>query len=973
MDKITAYFRRYGTTVEVSGNQPLLLGEPNSIWLVIDGPVDISSVPLEDGAVSGTRNHIFSASDTSLLFGMDMAGSDVGILATGTVGSQLAQLGLDRFLKYVVKNASNTELLIERLDLWINNLSTGLAVVAPPQRYVPLEANTELELLTKGIVRPRSGIVWVRHLGGHTQFSDKLDLTIDEHDDYVPLSSTTWLKAVSASHLQITNTEDLIGQKVIHETLGTFHQLALSCIRVNISRETAGDLIRLNERAESDRRLVEETLSHLALAIQPEAPAHTFGDTLWLEREEHLLAACRLVGENLEIDIRPQTGLGTDGPLEQTVEGIAATSRVRMRQVVLRGEWWREDGGPLLAQLAEGDQPVALIPKTAGQYVMVNPADQEVVPVTAVVAAQIEPVAQTFYRGLPERAITGADLVRFSMLGQRRDALTILLTAIAAGLLALVIPLATAAIFNTVIPSGDQSQLITLGLVLVVAALSKAAFDLAQKLAILRLDGHLGVSVQAAIWDRLLRLPVTFFRGYTAGDLTMRAMGIDGIRRQLTSVAISAVLAGIFSVFNFALLFYYDATLAWVAAILALIATVATGLTGRALIKHERRLAALHGEISGLVLQLIGGIAKLRVAGAEGRAFAVWGRKFGAQKLASFQARTVANYLSVFNAAFPIVTAMSIFYLTTSSGRVEMSTGNFLAFYSALTLFLSAAITLGSTLPGVLRVIPTYERVEPVLKALPEVDASKTEPGVLSGSIEVSNVLFRYESTGPLILKNVSLKVAPGEFIALVGPSGSGKSTLLRLLLGFEIPELGTIYYNEQDLNGIDIRGVRRQIGVVLQTSQVAPATIFQNIVGTSSIELTIDDAWEAAELAGFDRDIRHMPMGMHTFVAEGGSTLSGGQRQRLLIARAIVNKPRIIFFDEATSALDNRTQAVVSQSLEGLDATRIVIAHRLSTIANADHIYVLKSGELVQSGTYKELVARPGLFADLSSRQLVE
>jgi ABC-type bacteriocin/lantibiotic exporter with double-glycine peptidase domain len=253
------------------------------------------------------------------------------------------------------------------------------------------------------------------------------------------------------------------------------------------------------------------------------------------------------------------------------------------------------------------------------------------------------------------------------------------------------------------------------------------------------------------------------------------------------------------------------------------------------------------------------------------------------------------------------------------------------------------------------------------------VDASKTEPGVLSGSIEVSNVLFRYESTGPLILKNVSLKVAPGEFIALVGPSGSGKSTLLRLLLGFEIPELGTIYYNEQDLNGIDIRGVRRQIGVVLQTSQVAPATIFQNIVGTSSIELTIDDAWEAAELAGFDRDIRHMPMGMHTFVAEGGSTLSGGQRQRLLIARAIVNKPRIIFFDEATSALDNRTQAVVSQSLEGLDATRIVIAHRLSTIANADHIYVLKSGELVQSGTYKELVARPGLFADLSSRQLVE
>lgn len=253
-----------------------------------------------------------------------------------------------------------------------------------------------------------------------------------------------------------------------------------------------------------------------------------------------------------------------------------------------------------------------------------------------------------------------------------------------------------------------------------------------------------------------------------------------------------------------------------VAVFLALIGTIATALTGRALIKHERRLAGLHGEISGLILQLIGGIAKLRVAGAEGRAFAVWGRKFGAQKLAAFQARTVANYLAVFNAAFPIVTAMAVFYLTTFSDRAQMSTGDFLAFYSALTLFLSAAVTLGATLPGVMRVIPTYERVEPILKAIPEVDASKTDPGILSGAIEVSNVSFRYESTGSLIIKNVSLRVDPGQFIALVGPSGSGKSTLLRLLLGFEIPEMGTVYYNGQDLNGLDIRSVRRQIGVVL-------------------------------------------------------------------------------------------------------------------------------------------------------------
>jgi NHLM bacteriocin system ABC transporter ATP-binding protein len=972
-DKIASLFNKAGTAVVVSGNQPLLLDQPDAVWMVLDGPIEVSSVPLKEGVVAGTRNHLFSADARSLLFGMDLEDSDLGLLATGTVGSELIQLDFERLLKEAQKDAHLSGNIVQFLDTWVENISSVLTEAAPPQRYEPLEANTELELLPDGIVRPRNGVVWTRHISGHSSFIDRSIITIDSDDGFAPLSSTTWFKAEVPSHLQVKATRTILDDDAIEQVLQQFHQLALDCLHLNERARAEGDQRRLQERSASDQLLVEGTLSQLALSIQPEATAHAFGDTLWLEKEDALLAACRLVGRNLDIDVHPQPGLTFDGHTEQSLSGIAAASRIRIRQVVLRGEWWREDSGPLLAFTSDDAQPIALIPPSAGKYEIANPVDHSVVPVTPDVAALVDPVAHIFYRGLPEREATRADLIRFAIRGQRRDALTILLTAIAAGLLALIIPLATAAIFNSVIPSGNSSQLLAIGLVLIVAALSKAAFDLAQKLAILRLDGQIGVSVQAAIWDRLLRLPVTFFRGYTAGDLTERAMGIDTIRRQLTAVAISAVLAGIFSVFNFALLFYFDASLAMVAALLALIAVIATGLTGRALIKHERKLARLHGEISGLLLQLIGGIAKLRVAGAEGRAFSVWGRKFGAQKLAAFQARTVVNYLAVFNAAFPIITAMAVFYLTTFSDRVQMSTGDFLAFYSALTLFLSAAVTLGATLPGVLRIIPTYERVEPILKAVPEVDASKTDPGILSGAIDVSNVSFRYDSTGPLIIKNVKLQVNPGEFVALVGPSGSGKSTLLRLLLGFEIPEMGTIYYNGQDLNGVDIRGVRRQIGVVLQTSQVAPATIYQNIVGTSSIKLTIDNAWEAAELAGLEQDIRQMPMGMHTFVSEGGTTLSGGQRQRLLIARAIVNKPRIIFFDEATSALDNRTQAVVSQSLEELDATRIVIAHRLSTIVNADRIYVLKDGELLQSGTYGELVNKPGLFAELSSRQLVE
>jgi ABC-type bacteriocin/lantibiotic exporter with double-glycine peptidase domain len=265
--------------------------------------------------------------------------------------------------------------------------------------------------------------------------------------------------------------------------------------------------------------------------------------------------------------------------------------------------------------------------------------------------------------------------------------------------------------------------------------------------------------------------------------------------------------------------------------------------------------------------------------------------------------------------------------------------------------------------------VPIYERLKPILQTLPEVDEQKTYPGELSGSIEVNHVSFRYDKDGPPILDDVTFSVKSGEFVALVGPSGSGKSTLLRHLLGFESPDSGAIYYDGLALTEVDLRAVRQQIGVVLQHSQVMTGSILDNIVGASN--LPVEEAWDAARRAGIADDIKQMPMGMQTYISEGGSTFSGGQRQRLLIARALVTRPRIIFFDEATSALDDQSQAMVTDSLKRLDATRIVIAHRLSTVVDADHILVLKRGKVVESGTYQELMALGGVFAELAQRQL--
>jgi ABC-type bacteriocin/lantibiotic exporter with double-glycine peptidase domain len=394
-----------------------------------------------------------------------------------------------------------------------------------------------------------------------------------------------------------------------------------------------------------------------------------------------------------------------------------------------------------------------------------------------------------------------------------------------------------------------------------------------------------------------------------------------------------------------------------------------TSLAAWLQLRRQREVLSLQGKIASLLLGLIQAVAKLRVAGAEERAFSRWAEQFAEQRRISMQARRLAAGQLSFNAAYGIFTSLAIFAMVAWSSGAALPVGELLAFNAAFGQFLAAALATVSLLSSVLVMVPLFERLAPVLATAPEVDEEKVDPGELAGEVELSHVSFRYDETGPLILDGLSFRANAGEFIALVGPSGSGKSTCLRLILGFEKPASGSIYFDRQDLAALGVQAVRRQIGVVMQHSQPMTGDIFSNIA--SGTNLTLEDAWEAAAMAGLADDIRAMPMGMHTVVSEGAGTFSGGQRQRLLIARAIVNRPRILLFDEATSALDNRTQEVVSRSLESLKATRIVIAHRLSTIANADRIYVVVGGRVVEAGTYRELMAGGGAFVEMARRQL--
>jgi len=957
IDANTAALADQPATIDGAG--AYWLHERPGVWLLTSGYVDLFAVQMRDEASASAPQHLFrvEAGDAIFALGLAQGPSALALLARGSVGTRLQELP---------QRADDDPIAVaqfaNQLDRWIGSFSQAIIHDLPPKKHQTLEPGHELALRDGEIARSEGQVRWVRLQQGSAQFLGRSDLARITDASVFPLDPQAWLEAFGETRAATDDTTTCLRSGDAWSGLAHFHALALVCLLGDLIRRTASERERLETVAAANERAVGLALTRLASILKP-----TAADALPSSPEQPLLSACRLVGSALGLTIVAPAA--ADSRQVEPLEGILRASRIRSRRVALRGEWWRQDNGPLLCFAEADKRPVALLPDTARRYLLHDPATGDRTPVTPELAATLEPFAYSFFRPFPTQAITALELLKFGLYGCRRDLIGVLLTGMAISFLALAPSIVTRVVFDSIIPGVNYFKLAQLTLALIVAAIAVAMFQFVRSVAILRIEARMSTAIQAAVWDRLLNLPVPFFRQYAAGDLAVRVNGIDTIRQILTGTTVSSILAGVFSIFNFALLFYYDTSLALLATALVLLACVLTFLASYSGLRYERRRNAIQARISGLVLQLISGMAKLRVAGAETRAFAVWAEQFTLQRRIAYSVRVIGNLLNVFNVAFPTLTTIAIFAVIAGSSSTTRSTGTVLAFIAAFAALLASALTLSSDMLSILRIVPLFENAQPILRTAPEVDTSKAHPGELTGAVEVSHVSFRYQPDGPLILDDVSISAAPGEFIAIVGPSGSGKSSLLRMLLGFETAEAGSVYYDKQDLAELDIQAVRRQIGVVLQNGKLMPGDIFTNIVGNAL--LTVEDAWEAARLAGLDEDIRQMPMGIHTVISEAGSTFSGGQRQRLMIARAIVAKPRILLFDEATSALDNRTQAIVSRSLERLQATRIVIAHRLSTISNADRIYVIVAGRVVQQGSYATLAEQEGPFQELIRRQI--
>ena len=955
-------FSDYGNFEEilVEGNKQLILNNQDKIWIVKEGKVDVFSVEQEKGELKGSRNYLFSAEKNSLLFGIDTDkyGKNVYLVCAGLTGTRVVGYSKNAFFDKI----SDKKLLpkiIELVNDWIIRIAQTITrEIISPKNYIGIEEIGEIVLEEDNIALSKAGIKWIKPFEGEIVcgYNDETLSTFKE--SFFPVSGNLWVRSKGSSKIRTYDTTGLIKEKDFIDIIEKYNIYIIELVIKNYFRKQEDEKTRINRKINRDQLFMEQALGKFSSILSPKKIEEEKIE------EDPLIYACKLVGKAMKVEMK--------APLKGKVDlkSIIRCSKIRSRSVLLNEDWWYSDNGPLLGFLEDSKKPVALIPITPASYMMYE-INKDGILVDAAVSKTITPFAYMFYASFPGKELKIMDMLKLGLKSLwTSDIVMVLVASVLCGLIGMVTPYITGLLFDNVLPSSQRGQLMQLGMFLLVAAIANFAFQFTRSFVMIRVETRMDSSIQSAVWDRLLNLPVPFFRNYTAGDLAMRANGINEIRRQLSGATVSSMLSGVFSLFNFILMFYYSKGLALIALLLSAIAIIISYITGYITTKYQRKITQIEGKLSGLVLQLINGIIKFRISGAEKRAFYQWSDEYSKSRINKFKSSTTANIVITFNSVFPIIASMVFFGIVVMGNFKKISTGNFLAFNSAFTTFLNGMLTLLGTYISILNIFPLYERARPILEGKPEIDDDKAEPEELKGGIEISQICFRYDENGQKILNNVNVKVNPGEFVAVVGPSGSGKSTLLRILLGFEIPESGTIFYDGQDLSTINIKSVRSQLGVVLQNGKVMTGSIFSNIVGTYA-HLTVDDAWEAAEMSGFAADIREMPMGMHTMVNEGGGTLSGGQRQRLLISRAIANKPRIIFFDEATSALDNRTQEIVSKSLDNLNATRLVIAHRLSTIMNADKIIVIEKGVVVQEGTYKELIDQKGPFADLAKRQL--
>lgn len=718
----------------------------------------------------------------------------------------------------------------------------------------------------------------------------------------------------------------------------------------------------IRNRKEQDREIFEDSVLEMASVVMGRKGAGKLRDKFIITKEaiDDILKYYHFKSVDIPNSIK--------APDEQ-LEYALRPHGIMYREITLSEDWYKNSFGPMIALRAEDGLPVVLLPKQFRGYYWYD-TDGTKVSANKKTAARLLTDAICFYSPLPLKKIGISDLFKYmkDCLGWSDYALLFSLT-IAVTLTGMLLPHITRLLSGFVLEKGSVQVLLSTAVFMLCVIISSHMLQSSRELAMARIQTKAALPMEAAMMSRLMNLPATFFRQYSAGELASRIGAINNISSLLLGGVFSAGITAIASLLYIKQIFDYAPALGILTLVIVFVLLGITFLTGFAKIKEERKYMKEEAKESGFSYAIISGIRKIRLSGAEKRAFARWAKIYAGGAEIKYNPPLLLKINSAILPAASLLGMLAIYYAAASS---NVSPSAYLAFTAAYGTLTGALTAFADNITETAQVLPILEMAEPILQAEPEQSEEKEIVTKLSGGIELSNVSFRYNETMPYILQDLNIKIKSGEYVAIVGKTGCGKSTLMRLLLGFETPDKGAVYYDRRDVRSLDLKSLRRKIGVVMQEGELFSGSIFSNIT-VSSPMLTLDDAWEAAEKAGIADDIRAMPMGMHTFINDEQGGISGGQKQRLMIARAIAPKPKILLFDEATSALDNKTQKQVSDSLAELKCTRVVIAHRLSTVRECDRILVLDSGKIAESGSYDALIEKGGIFAELVERQRID
>lgn len=968
---INNIFTKKGRTFVTGINAPFLSNDPTKIWYISKGKINLSCTKVINNEPIGKVQDFATLKKGDVFFGINLDRYDaLCFLASPQEESILCELDLDLLKEFVATDLNAAKIFEAILKNWLStlfkNIDEGFSISHPEADFELISGQNELVEKNK-IITSATQLIWCETDNPQAFFyNDLVSFKGEFKEAIMPVSRKVYVRLLEDAKVTCFEFEGLVEHKKLWKSLVVFHEIVIGIQAIRFKNEEELETLRLIKKHRNQDEDLNEMLNE-AKYILNSKKKNIF--ELDIQKSNNtFFDALQIVAKEIDVLLVLPPNLNN---AKNLIEEISKFSRIRYREISLEGKWYKKDNGPFVCFYGESYEPVAVINGSGNKYLIINPATKEKVILTEENSKNLAKIGFMLYKPLPSDIKSIKQILAFCLSKDTSDYYFFIVLGFFVSLLGLVTPFFTSIIFDNIILNAEKKQLLYVGLAIAMSGIAAFLFELSKSFALLRIESKMNGTLQAGIWDKILNLPTTFFTQFTAGDLANRSLGINQIRKVLSGAVITSVLAGVFSIINLFFLFYYSVTLACVAILIVGIQIGVNVIIGKIQIKKQKILTARAGKMDGIVLQLLTGISKFKVSGNEHKAFAHWFKHYLPIKDTSISLVKTQNFSILFNTYFQALSTIIIFIVMTSyTSYSNMSLGQFLSFNAAYGIFFAAMLSLTSSLISVFSIMPIYERAKPILESPTENNSTKDAPKTLKGEIEFSQINFSYEKGGPQILKDINMTINSGEYVAFVGPSGSGKSTLIRLLLGFNDADSGSIYFDGQNLNNVDARMVRQQIGVVLQNGSLFSGDIFKNITGASG-NLTLQHAWEAAKLAAFDEDVKNMAMGMHTIVSESGSTISGGQRQRLMIARALVHKPKILIFDEATSALDNRTQAIVTKSLDQLEVTRIVVAHRLSTIKGAHTIYYLEAGSIIEKGGYEELMNLKGKFFELANLQI--